>query len=196
MSVRLNLLPDLRQAKIREANRRKLATTGTILVCAVAVGIVLVLGLYNGGQKVIINNDSNQIKSKMADLTNMSGLIDALTAQAHASSLPDLYSQRVYYSHFFAAYQAADPTDVSISSLAVDETNTMKVSGTANSYTAVAKLARALAADNLTIGTGSATTNEAYFTDISIDSVSRDDTSVSFSLSATVATGATSNGKN
>ena len=193
MSVLINLLPDLRQAKLRAKQRRRLATIGAITVCSISGGLVIVLALYEGAQKLDIRSLTNQITVNKSTLQNTPGLIDALTAQQHLDSLPQLYSQRVYITKFFNAYNQSSPTDITINSLTVDETNVLKVQGAGTSYASVAKLADALAADNVTVGMGANASNVPYFTDISIDQVSKStDNQVTFGLSANVAEGVTS----
>ncbi len=192
MSVLINLLPDLKQAKLREHHRRQLVTGVSILVWLVCGGVLVLLLVSVASQTVIMSNLTHNIATNETTLRSVSGLTPALTAQEHLSSLPSLYSQRVYMSNFFKAYIAADPTGVSLSAMAIDGSNDLSVTGSAPSYAAVAKLARAMAADNLTIGNSANVSNNPYFTNINITTVSQQTSGVNFTLSATVGTGAVS----
>ncbi len=192
MSILINLLPDTRQAKQRDHQRRQLATGIAVVVWVVVGGIVVLLTLYMEGQKLAIGNYNKQISDKETQLQGTSGLLDALTAQQHLNSLPQLYNQRVYLTKFFTAYTAANPNDVTVSSLVIDNTNAMTINGTGRTYAAVAKLAKALEADNVTVGSGANSGNQPYFTNVAIQSVSRSNNQVNFTLNATVGSGATS----
>jgi len=199
MSVLINLLPDIRQAKLRESRRRQLVTGVSIVVWAVCGGVVLLLSLYAGGQKVLISNATRSIANEENQLKSVSGLIDAYTAQQHLASLPNLYAQRVRMTKFFQAYMEADPTDITLTSMTVDAGNTLIVQGSAGTYASVAKLARALQASNISVGTGASASNSPNFSNVTITSVGTSGASgrkgVNFSINATVESGATSGGQ-
>jgi len=189
MSILVNLLPDLRQAKLREHRRRQLAS-GIAVMIWVVCGIVLVLlTVIMTGQTVAINLVTNDIQSKTDQLKQVSWLTDALTAKQHLAALSGLYGQRVYMTKFFNAYQQADPASITIGSLQIDVGNVMTVSGKAKTMADVAKLDRALEASNVKVGTGAAASNSPYFTDVSISSVGG--APVAFTIKATLSGGVT-----
>jgi len=159
------------------------------VVCGALVGLLLIVV---AGQKVAIKAYTDSIKTNKATLEKVEGLKDALTAQQHLASLPQLYDKRAYFSKFFKAYAEADPTDVTLTSLAVDDSNLLTAEGTTKTYAEVAKLARALAALNVTVGTGAATDNTPYFSDVTIKTVGKTGDIVTFAITATVGGGATS----
>lgn len=194
MSVAINLLPDLRQAKLKDLRRRQLAVGVGITVWVVCGALVALLSVWAAGQKVVINTLTGSIKEKQEALKQVDGLIDALTADQHLASLPALYAKRVYLSKFFTAYMAASPVDTTISALAIDETNSLKITGTAPSYAQVAKLARALEASNVTVGEGAAVDNDPYFKNVSITGVDGSDKNVAFTITTTISSGAVTNG--
>lgn len=189
MSILINLLPDVRQAKLRERHRRQLATGVSITVWAICGGMVVLLTLYVAGQKVVISSLSSSITSMENQLQGVPNLTSALTAEEHVASLPTLYNQRVYLSKFFQAYTAASPTDVTVGSLTIDSQNNLTINGTADTYAAVAKLARALEDSNVTLGTGAAASNTPYFTNVTISSVGNGTGGVGFSMSAVMGSG-------
>ncbi len=186
MNVMINLLPDIRQTKQEEYRRRQMVTGVAVTIWAVCGGLLLLLGLYTASQKLIINNDTNQIRNKEAQLQDTTGLVDALTAQQHLSSLPMLFGNRVYLSKFFQAFVAANPQNVSLNSLTLDLNNALTINGTASSYALVSKLANALIADNVTIGAGAAKGNSPYFTNVAISSASKVNALVAFTITANV----------
>jgi Tfp pilus assembly protein PilN len=197
MSMMINLLPDLRQAKLKERQRRQLATGVSIaiwVICGAVIGLMLV---YAGGQKVIIASRNRNIADKETKLRAVDGLVDALSANQRLQSLPGLYDKRVYISKFFNAYAAATPTTVTIDALAIDSTNTLSVHGVAASYADVAKLSRSLAAYNVTVGPNANANNIPYFTGVTIKSVSMQaKAGIDFSINATLGSGATSGENN
>jgi hypothetical protein len=197
MSILINLLPDLRQAKLRERRRRQLASGVSISIWVICGGVVALLFLYSGGQAVIIGNYNRGIAQKQTELRGIEGLEEALTAQQHLSSLPSLYDKRVYITRFFSAYSESNPNEITLSSMTVDNQNVMVVNGLGVSYAAVAKLARALEASNVKVGSGASEENEPYFSGVTITSVSSSsDRGVSFTLTATLGSGVTSDGAN
>ena len=188
MSVAINLLPDTRQAKLRERSRRRLITVVAVSVWAVSVAVVLVLFLASQGQKVIINDLTSKISSKEQTLQSTPGLIDALSAQQHLLAVPLLFGQRVYFTKFFAAYVASNPSQITLNSLNVDSGNVLSVSGTAPSYQAVSKLAEAMTAQHVTLGAGASASSQPYFTNVTISSASQQSGgSTSFTLRANLA---------
>lgn len=187
MSVVVNLLPDRRQAKVKQSQRRQLAIGLATLVGIICGGTILALFLYSAGQKVAIAALSNSINDRKQQLEKQDGLIDALTAQQHLASLPGLYKNRVLYTKFFEAYQASSPQAVTLSSMTVDEQRTLTVEGTSAKYADVAKLARALEESHVTVGPAAEAGNAPYFSSVEVTTAeSRDGRVVEFSLVATV----------
>jgi Tfp pilus assembly protein PilN len=185
--VLINLLPDLRQQKLKEKHRRQLVTGASVATWVVCGVIVVGLVLTAGGQKVLISNTTKNIKEKQAQLEGTSGLLDALTAHQHLASLPALYDKRVYLTKFFTVYQETDPVNIVLSSLDVDANNLLTVHGSAPTYAEVAKLARALEASNVKVGSNAAESNAPYFTGVNIVTVDSGDRSgVSFTITSSL----------
>ena len=185
MSIVINLLPDTRQVKQRNAHRRRVATTVAVLIwiaCGAALGI---MGLTLAGLNLASNNLTQSIAGKKAELESKPHIIDALTAQQNLAALPGLYSHRVFMTKFFDAYIKANPQDSVLSGLTVNPDNTLTITGTAGTYASVAKLSQALSAQKTA-------KLDAAFTNVVITSVSKTDTGVSFTISATFAQEVTS----
>jgi Tfp pilus assembly protein PilN len=198
VSILINLLPDMRQAKLRERRRRQLVAGVSVMIWAVCGAIIVFMSLYVAAQKVIINNATNSINSEKKQLSDVPNIIDAYTAEQHLASLPGLYSQRVYMTKFFDAYTQANPQDVTLNSMNVDQSNLLTVNGSGKSYAAVAKLARALEAANVKVGNGAQASNTPYFTNVHIMNVqnsgagTNSKSGVQFSIEATLQSGVTS----
>lgn len=201
--VAINLLPDLRQAKIRDLHRRQLAIGLGTLVVVISAGSVLALFLVLGGMKLQISNLSRQIADRQTQLEAIPNLPRALTVQKHLASLPGLYAQRSSYSRYLAVLDAASPTQIQLSSLVEDTTGMMTIIGKADSYATVGKYAEALKADptRSILRLDSDKSTARNFDKVTISSVSADQrTAVSFTINATVApellAGRASNGQN
>jgi hypothetical protein len=79
--------------------------------------------------------------------------------------------------------------------MTLDPTKALAVTGEAKSFAAVAKLARAIAAYNVTVGPDAKPNNAPYFASVNIVTASQDATGVSFTMKAVVSGGAFSNGQ-
>jgi Tfp pilus assembly protein PilN len=192
VSILINLLPDTRQAKLKERHRRQLVGGVSVLVWAVCGGIVALMTIYQLGQAAVIAGHTKSIKENTKELEAIPNLLDALTAQQHSASLPSLYAKRVYMTKFFDAYTEANPSEVRLNSLGIDTANTLIVNGVGRSYAAVAKLARTLEASNVKVGPNAASTNPPYFTSVTITSVASSNQGVSFTINAAIDPGVTS----
>jgi Tfp pilus assembly protein PilN len=184
MSIVINLLPDLRQKRLLEQRQRRLASVIAIMVSAISVGLVLLLVIFSVGQKVIIDNLSKDITSKEQSISSINDVTNALTAQEHLNTLPNIWAQRVFLTKFFEAYVQVNPTDVTLNGLSITSANILQVTGTAGSYKSVSKLAEAMMQENVSFGANAKATNRPYFTNVNIQSVSASDQGSVFSITA------------
>ena len=168
--VQINLLPDLRQAKIRDQHRRHLAVAGGVGVCvAVAAVVVILLGL-RAAQLIQISVINGQIKTRQTQLQATSHLVPALTAQQTLNTLPGLYAQRTYYTQLLTVIASLQPASLQVASIQESGANSLDISGTASSYTAVATFAQALSTGNATTKQYSGT--QSPFSSVTITSTS------------------------
>jgi len=192
MSIVINLLPDLRQVRLKERRQRRLATVVSIMVASTSVGILLLLFVFAVGQQAVIDSLSKNINNKRQTLESKPSLIDALTAQQHIASLPIVWAQRVYLNRLFDAYEQANPTDVSLNGLSISVDNVIEVTGSAGSYQSVAKLAEAMSQENITFGKNAKLTNQPYFRGVNIRSASSSSSGFTFSITASLSSEAVS----
>jgi len=188
MSVAINLLPDVRLARIRAQHIRHLIT-------GIAVAVWIIVGIIVGGlliaigsQKLIINNVNTQIASDTSQIEGISGLNNALTSQQILTNLPALYASRTYYSKFMPVITAAMPTTVSVTAVSSSSLRTLSITGSGNSAYAVDQFYEALKASGVSSPGG------ANFSGVTIAAINKDPTTGadSFTLSAVVAPGVTS----
>lgn len=192
--IRINLLPDLRQAKLRDQHRRHLAISLGALVCGVVLAALIILEALIQVQKLQISSYNNQITNRQSQIEGVKGLPAALAAQQTLNALPTLYQQRAYYTNLFAVLSSLQPSDVTLSTLQDSGTGSLQISGTAHSYTSVALFAKALTTG--TVATAQVSGGQSPFSAVTIGALSSgQDGLVSYSLTATINPEVLSNGR-
>jgi Tfp pilus assembly protein PilN len=196
MAVLINLLPDLRQEKLRNKQLSRLAKLiagGIVGVCLALVGSMYLITL---GQNVKSAQLSSQITQKRDKINSVADLQKILTVQQHLESLDALYKQKTYVSKFYQLLSSLEPKEVSIRSLNLDQQRSLTLNASARNYLSVAKFMKALEASNLSLGFGAKPTNAPYFSGIKVNAVTADSANqVSFSLTATISPEVTSGPK-
>ncbi|HSX48143.1 MAG TPA: hypothetical protein VLF41_01395 [Candidatus Nanoarchaeia archaeon] len=196
MATAINLLPDVRQEKVRAKRRRQTAAALATVITCIALGLVLILFLITQGQKIRIAQLQADINDSQAKITADKDLVKIVTTQQHLKSLPDLYRQRTFMTKFYTVLGTVSPKDYDLETITVDDQNTIKFTGKAKNYYTVTKFAKALEGSNLTLGLGADVGNQPYFTDIKLDTATADASGkVSFTLSTTMSKEVTSGNK-
>lgn len=197
MIAKVNLAPEIYQASQRNKQRRRLATSAGIIVNVIAVGLIILGLVVIGGQKIAIAVLQGQINSRQNQVKTYADLPAAVTAQQHLTSLGQLASQKVYFSRFFTVLQGVAPQGIAATNVTVGTDNTLEMTGTATTYQLITKLAKALEADNLTVGPNASPTQQPYFTNVTVVSASTDTNTggVDFKLDAQMSAGVTSSGQ-
>lgn len=187
MATLINLLPDVRQAKLRAKRLRQITAGLTSMVIAVCVAGVVVLFLITQGQKLRMGQLANEIKTKQATIDSTPDLGKMLTTQAHLASLPGLYQNRVLLTQFFSLLSSVSPKDISLENLEIAADGTLKFTVEARSYTIAAKFAQALEASNVTLGDGAGPDKPPHFTKVTLNGVAATSTGkVNFTATANV----------
>jgi Tfp pilus assembly protein PilN len=187
MTARINLAPEVYQQSQRNKELRKVATSASVFVGAIAVGVVVVLLVLIGGQKVLLATIQSSINSDEAKLKTFSDLQDAATIQQHLDSLSSLQQQRLYLTKFFKTLQNTAPTDLQVTTLQVDSSNTLQADVRSRSYKTATKFAKALEASNVDIGPNASPSNSPYFTSVQLGEVGNDGQgAVEYKITATV----------
>lgn len=192
MTVHINLLPDARKDKLRDQNNRQLAiSVATTAVVGSVIALVLLV-ILTQAQRLQISLLTRSISSKQAQITQDIPNAQAIaTTQTHMDSLANLYNQQVHVSKFFSTLNAVSNNDVSITSVNLDATNKLTVTGVARSYNAAAKLAEAMKVSNIEIGENASPSNQPDFSNVLLTALSGVQGKSSFTITATVATGVT-----
>lgn len=190
--IHINLLPDARKEKLRDQNNRQLAiSAATIAVVGSVVGLVLLV-VITQAQNLQISLLSSSISNKSKQIaTEIPVAQSVATTQRATDSLSQLYGNQVMVSKFFEVLGSVSNNDVSVSSVTLDATNKLTVTGTARSYNSAAKLAEAMKASNVTLGKNASPSNQPDFTNVLLNALNGEQGKVSFTITANVATGVT-----
>ncbi len=187
-TVSINLLPEVRLNRLKAARQKQLSISLMFLVVAICGGILVVGILVLQAQNFKIKTLDKSITDHQTQLSQTSDLQNILTVQSHLASLGTLYSQRVYLSHFFSILQQVSPSDVSIKSLSLDETNAITINGSTSSYLAASRLARAMEVSGIDINPN--VDKKADFTDVQLSGLTSGGTGkVTFSIKASASEG-------
>lgn len=178
MAILINLLPDVKQERLRVQKHRRFAVGLSVLVIALALAVPILLLVAKGTQAVLTARTQDSIDKKIQELQNTPDLADILTTQAHLKSLPALYSQRLLPTRFFDAIPATLPTSVRLSGVEMDLSGSAKFTGYGDNYAAVQKFVAALEAAN-SLANQSASEQQQQppaklFSRVQLDSVSSD----------------------
>ncbi len=196
MATLINLLPDLRQEKMRNKQRRRLAKLVASGVAGACMAILVVLFLITLGQNVRVSQLSSQIQVNQANLDNVKDLQKVVTVQQHLNSLETLYRQRIYLSKFYGVLSQLEPKEIGLQTLNLDQNNLLTVNGLARNYGSITKFVKALEASNISLGFGADSKNQPNFKDLQLTSVAADASNqVNFAITATMSTEVTSGNK-
>ena len=191
MSIKINLLPDVKLAKIKEHQRRKTAISIAVGSVIVSAGIMVAGFLVVQGQNLRINQLKTSINDKKTQETNYPNIKAMVSLQSRLQALPDLLSKRVYMTKLASVLSSVEPTDVDFTSLSLAN-GQLNIGAEGKSYLAAAKVAKAIEGANVTVGSGANASNTPYFTNVQLSAVSLNGATTTYSITANVNPGATS----
>jgi hypothetical protein len=139
--IQINLIPDVKQQYLNARKTRNIAVSVSIFAGFASVGLVVVLGLAIGAQRVFEMTVDNGIKDEYAKLTAVDSLDEAVVLQKQLSTIPSLNNDKIVSSRLFNFLEAVNPggdnavqfTNVTLNP---DDT-TLFIEGVAANYTAV-----------------------------------------------------------
>lgn len=138
--IQLNLLPDVKMEYIKAQRTRGLVLSSAVIIALGSIALLVLLLIVGGLQKKHINDLTKDIKSDTATLQKEPEVIKTLTVQNQLKSLTALHEQKPAASNLLTYLNEVTPTQVDISSFSLDfATQTMTISGTAESLGAVNK---------------------------------------------------------
>ena len=191
MSTKINLLPDVRQAKMQDQQRRHLAISLVVGSVVGVAAILIVAFVVVQGQHLRINQLTSSISSKKQQVASYPDIKTILSLQAKSDALPGLYSQRTTMTKLLSILSSLEPQDVDFTAVSVTGP-TLSITAEGKSYLAAARIANALKAANVTVGTGAQAGNKPFFTSVNLSAVTLSTDKTGYTITANIDPGATS----
>ena len=185
MSVLINLLPEARLIKLRDAKRKKLAMTSMIVVCVVIATIIVTLLLLMGYNAAVSASNKGRIFELKESVSKSKDVEQgAATLQEHLASFIKLNSTRLYASEIFSNFGNTIPSDVTVTSFALADDYTATISGSTTSIKQVSVFSNALEQYNVNFKPQPNLDRKQLFLSPTITSVSKDEagSKVTFSM--------------
>jgi Tfp pilus assembly protein PilN len=175
MNIQINLLPEARMHKLRNAAKKKTyatiaGLTGGILAAAIVVFIMLqgfLSATYSANSTKI-----NELNKELATTKPMEE--ESATLQANLASFYQLNTNRTYVTRFFTNFFKMVPSFVKIDSVAIAADNTVTVTGSTQSFADVSRFANLVEQYNLNYLPQEDLDRVAIFTNANFTSVSKD----------------------
>jgi Tfp pilus assembly protein PilN len=175
MNIQINLLPEARMHKLRNAAKKKTyatiaGLTGGILVAAIVVFIMLqgfLSATYSAN-----NTKINDLNKELATTKPMEE--ESATLQANLASFYQLNTNRTYVTRFFTNFFKMVPSFVKIDSVSIAADNTVTVTGSTQSFADVSRFANLVEQYNLNYLPQEDLDRVAIFTNANFTSVNKD----------------------
>lgn len=181
--IQFNLLPDVKLQYIKAQRTKRTVITISMLAGAAALALFLFLIVtVKVVQTKLIDNKSKQIVTLSDEIRQTPNLSKMLTVQSQLDRLTELHDNKPVMSRIYDYMNKLTPVSVSVSQLTVEmETKTITIDGSADSLEAANAFADALKFTTYTVkGEQGAPTNA--FSQVMYNSVNRDSTKASFSI--------------
>lgn len=174
MSVRINLLPEARLTKLRNAKTKRLVTLVCTVVGASFVIINIVLVLLLGTRTLISTRNADQMSKLKSDLQSKESLIkDVSQFNTSLANAAQLDQNRIYLSEIFKVTSQSIPKESRLTDVSVDSAYGVKASVKAKDYETVSRFIVALENFNVTYGEVKGMEKKPVFLNIEIESVTK-----------------------
>lgn len=139
--IQINLLPDVKATYVKAERTKKTVVSFTVILCAVAIGIVGMLGFVAyGAQGIALNQSQQDINKKVNELKSVEDLDKILTIQNQLDSIDTLHDSKPVTTKLFNYLQQTTPVGVRIDTISINfADNTVQVSGNAPNLEVVNK---------------------------------------------------------
>ena len=139
--IEVNLIPDVKQEFIRAQRTRNAVISFSILAMIIAAGLVVLLAVVLGAQRVSELVADNTIKSEYNKLKNVENINSLITIQNQLQNVTELNDQKIVGSRLFDVLTAINPqapNDIRMSTVTLSPSdNQLAIEGVAsNSFTA------------------------------------------------------------
>ncbi len=133
--IEINLIPDVKREFIHAQKMRNLAITVSILIGAMAAGVVVLLALLLGAQALHESISRGQVKDQFKALQSTDNIDNVLTIQNQLSKISSINDTKTMDSRLFdvlSAISPAAPNDIKVSTARIDpSTKTLTIEGSA-----------------------------------------------------------------
>jgi Tfp pilus assembly protein PilN len=125
--IEVNLIPDVKLELLKTRRQQKLVVTGSIMVAAISIGIVVLMSMYAFGVQTVADTlADNGIETEAEKLASIEGLPQSLTLQAQLNKLSELEADKQKTSRLFdilsvVVPEGANSVDINRLSLDTDE---------------------------------------------------------------------------
>lgn len=131
--IQFNLLPDIKLDYVKARRTKRLVIAISLLVSALALGLLLLLFLVvNIIQRTHLNNLNNDIEKHSQQLKNTPALDRVLTVQNQLSRVGELHDRKPVTTRLATYLAQVTPVEVTIGEFEMDlSANTMTIKGSA-----------------------------------------------------------------
>lgn len=180
--IQFNLLPAVKLEYIKSQRTKRLVITTAVLAGLITFGIFLILFInVSFVQKRHMQNLTNDIESKVAELQAIDNIDKVLTVQNQLNSLASLHESKPAAERTLSYLSKVTPTDATIAQSSVNfDENKWTVSGTAKSLVVVNKFVDTLKFTKYTVD-GNDLQADA-FSEVVLSSFSVDATQVTYKI--------------
>ena len=175
MNIQVNLLPEARMHKLRNASKKKTYATIAGLAGGIALAAIIVFLMLQGFLTATYAANNNKINSLNKELESSKPMEqEAATLQNNLASFYQTNKNRTYVTRFFTNFFKMIPDFVKIDSVSIGGDNTVTIAGTTKSFADVSRFANLLEQYNLNYLPQPDLDRVAIFTDANFTSVSKD----------------------
>lgn len=185
MAISVNLLPDIKQERLRtEKRNRKMIVIGLILM-AVGIALPVILAITLGTQQVILSNVRNSNEQGIQELEEVEEISQILTSSQQLQSIYDLRDTGQDVFGFLQVLESATPEGVYITTAKILDTGEIEVSGLAPTLKDVDTSVKSLSQFTPSgfVSSRFDITDEPFITGIAVESIDPSDSNgVTFKL--------------
>jgi len=133
--IALNLLPDVKKQFLKAQKLRNTIFTISLIVCASAVGAVIIGFVVVGGMRYQISKNDARLSELQQEFKGIENLSQILTIRNQANALPGLHAQKPVADRLFPLVELSTPSDVSLGEVTVDfEEGTIEITGITDDF--------------------------------------------------------------
>jgi hypothetical protein len=118
---KINLIPEVRQEKLRLQRLNSVTTTAAVVVAVVFVAVIIILSLYAGvlaAQKSSINHDINSVQESLNTMKDLEKTVTNL--EGGLADIKEIVNGNKDWSSFLTVLEKSTPGDIQFTNLAIN----------------------------------------------------------------------------